>query len=399
MKKFKKIKNGNVTSPDGFMADGIFAGLKSAGEDKLDLGILISEYPCEWAATYTDNKIKSSSIDYCKEVKGKIKGIIVNSGSANCCVGEQGLIDARNITNKCEEIFQSKLPFLMSSTGVIGVEIPVGLIISSIEKFSPDISGGERFSRAIITTDSKTKNVSVEVNSKNGSYKIGGVAKGSGMIHPKMGTMLSYIKTDADISSSNLTKILRKSVKNSFNQIDIDGDTSTNDTVVVMSNGASNNKIDTKEDIDKFQEALDYVTQHLARLIAEDGEGISHLITVEVKGAKNENDALEVSNAVVSSSLVKTAIFGKDPNWGRIMMAIGNANAEILRDKIKIYVNGIQIAEEGKSISFHYQSVLSALNKFQIDIVIDLGIGDGRGMAWGSDLTEEYVIFNSAYTT
>ena len=399
MKKFKKIKNGNVTSPDGFMADGIFAGLKSAGEDKLDLGILISEYPCEWAATYTDNKIKSSSIDYCKEVKGKIKGIIVNSGSANCCVGEQGLIDARNITNKCEEIFQSKLPFLMSSTGVIGVEIPVGLIISSIEKFSPDISGGERFSRAIITTDSKTKNVSVEVNSKNGSYKIGGVAKGSGMIHPKMGTMLSYITTDADISSSNLTKILRKSVKNSFNQIDIDGDTSTNDTVVVMSNGASNNKIDTKEDIDKFQEALDYVTQHLARLIAEDGEGISHLITVEVKGAKNENDALEVSNAVVSSSLVKTAIFGKDPNWGRIMMAIGNANAEILRDKIKIYVNGIQIAEEGKSISFHYQSVLSALNKFQIDIVIDLGIGDGRGMAWGSDLTEEYVIFNSAYTT
>ena len=157
MKKFKKIKNGNVTSPDGFMADGIFAGLKSAGEDKLDLGILISEYPCEWAATYTDNKIKSSSIDYCKEVKGKIKGIIVNSGSANCCVGEQGLIDARNITNKCEEIFQSKSPFLMSSTGVIGVEIPVGLIISSIEKFSPDISGGERFSRAIITTDSKTK--------------------------------------------------------------------------------------------------------------------------------------------------------------------------------------------------------------------------------------------------
>ena len=399
MKKFKKIKNGNVTSPDGFMADGIFAGLKSEGEDKLDLGILISEYPCEWAATYTDNKIKSSSIDYCKEVKGKIKGIIVNSGSANCCVGEQGLIDARNITNKCEEIFQSKSPFLMSSTGVIGVEIPVGLIISSIEKFSPDISGGERFSRAIITTDSKTKNVSVEVNSKNGSYKIGGVAKGSGMIHPKMGTMLSYITTDADISSSNLTKILRKSVKNSFNQIDIDGDTSTNDTVVVMSNGASNNKIDTKEDIDKFQEALDYVTQHLARLIAEDGEGISHLITVEVKGAKNENDALEVSNAVVSSSLVKTAIFGKDPNWGRIMMAIGNANAEILRDKIKIYVNGIQIAEEGKSISFHYQSVLSALNKFQIDIVIDLGIGDGRGMAWGSDLTEEYVIFNSAYTT
>ncbi len=399
MENFKKIKNGTVTSPNGFFADGIFAGLKPEGDGKLDLGVLISEKPCEWAATYTDNKIKSSSIDYCKEVNGNIKGIIVNSGSANCCVGEQGLIDARNIAHKCQEIFQSESPFLLSSTGVIGVEIPVGLIINSIEKFKIDSKGGEKFSRAIITTDSKTKNIAIEVSSQKGSYSIGGVAKGSGMIHPKMGTMLSYITTDADITSSKMTKMLKNSVKNSFNQIDVDGDTSTNDTVVIMSNGMSQIKIDGKEEIDEFQKALDYVTKYLARLIAEDGEGISHLITVDVKGAKNDKDALEVSNTVVSSSLVKTAIFGKDPNWGRIMMAIGNANAEIFRDKIKIFVNGIQIAEEGKSISFHYQSVLSALNKFQIDIEIDLGISDGRGMAWGSDLTEEYVIFNSAYTT
>ena len=399
MENFKKIKNGTVTSPNGFFADGIFAGLKPEGDGKLDLGVLISEKPCEWAATYTDNKIKSSSIDYCKEVNGNIKGIIVNSGSANCCVGEQGLIDARNIAHKCQEIFQSEFPFLLSSTGVIGVEIPVGLIINSIEKFKIDSKGGEKFSRAIITTDSKTKNIAIEVSSQKGSYSIGGVAKGSGMIHPKMGTMLSYITTDADITSSKMTKMLKNSVKNSFNQIDVDGDTSTNDTVVIMSNGMSKIKIDGKEEIDEFQKALDYVTKYLARLIAEDGEGISHLITVDVKGAKNDKDALEVSNTVVSSSLVKTAIFGKDPNWGRIMMAIGNANAEIFRDKIKIFVNGIQIAEEGKSISFHYQSVLSALNKFQIDIEIDLGISDGRGMAWGSDLTEEYVIFNSAYTT
>lgn len=399
MKKFKKIKNGTVTSPEGFFADGIFAGLKSAGEDKLDLGIILSEEPCEWAATYTDNKIKSSSIDYCKEIKGKIKGIIVNSGSANCCVGDQGLVDSRDIANKCKEIFKSKEPFLMSSTGVIGVEIPVGLILNSIEKFNVGSKGGEKFSRAIITTDSKTKNVAVIVNSKNGSYKIGGVAKGSGMIHPKMGTMLSYITTDAGIKSKDLTTLLRKSVENSFNQIDIDGDTSTNDTVVVMSNGKSGINLNTEDEINEFKEALDYVTKYLAKLIAEDGEGISHLITVEVNGAKNNKDALSVSNAVVSSSLVKTAIFGKDPNWGRIMMAIGNADAEIIRDKIKIFVNGIQISEEGKSISFHYQSILSALDNFQIDIEIDLGIASGRGIAWGSDLTEEYVIFNSAYTT
>ncbi|MBA4715065.1 MAG: bifunctional glutamate N-acetyltransferase/amino-acid acetyltransferase ArgJ [Dehalococcoidia bacterium] len=399
MKKFKKIKKGTITSPAGFSADGIYAGLKSSGEDKLDLGILVSSEPCEWAATYTDNKIKSSSIDYCKEVKGKIKGIIVNSGSANCCVGDQGLIDSRDISLKCKEIFNSSVPFLMSSTGVIGVEIPVGLIMNSIEKFNIYSEGGEKFSRAIITTDSKTKNIAIEVNSKKGNYKIGGVAKGSGMVHPKMGTMLSFITTDVDINSDNLTTMLRKSVTNSFNQIDIDGDTSTNDTVVIMSNGMSRISLDSKEELNDFQEALDYLTKYLAKQIAEDGEGISHLITVEVNGAKNDKDALSVSNEVVSSSLVKTAIFGKDPNWGRIMMAIGNADAEIERDKIKIFVNGIQISESGKSISFHYQSVLSALDNFQIDIVIDLCIGKGRGMAWGSDLTEEYVVFNSAYTT
>ena len=399
MKKFKKIKKGTITSPAGFSADGIYAGLKSSGEDKLDLGILVSSEPCEWAATYTDNKIKSSSIDYCKEVKGKIKGIIVNSGSANCCVGDQGLIDSRDISLKCKEIFNSSVPFLMSSTGVIGVEIPVGLIMNSIEKFNIYSEGGEKFSRAIITTDSKTKNIAIEVNSKKGNYKIGGVAKGSGMVHPKMGTMLSFITTDVDINSDNLTTMLRKSVTNSFNQIDIDGDTSTNDTVVIMSNGMSRISLDSKEELNDFQEALDYLTKYLAKQIAEDGEGISHLITVEVNGAKNDKDALSVSNEVVSSSLVKTAIFGKDPNWGRIMMAIGNADAEIERDKIKIFVNGIQISEEGKSISFHYQSVLSALDNFQIDIEIDLCIGDGRGVAWGSDLTEEYVVFNSAYTT
>ena len=399
MKKFKKIKKGTITSPQGFLADGIYAGLKSAGEDKLDLGILVSDELCDWAATYTNNKIKSSSIDYCKEIEGKIKGIIVNSGSANCCVGNQGLIDSRDIASKCQEIFSSSGPFLMSSTGVIGVEIPVGLVINSIEKFNLNSKGGEKFSRAIITTDSKTKNISIEVNSEKGNYKIGGVAKGSGMVHPKMGTMLSFITTDAGINSDDLTSMLRESVNNSFNQIDIDGDTSTNDTVVIMSNGVSGINLSSDEELDEFQEALDYLTKFLAKQIAEDGEGISHLITVEVNGAKTDKDALSVSNAIVSSSLVKTAIFGKDPNWGRIMMAIGNADAEIERDKIKIFINGIQISEEGKSISFHYQSVLSALNNFQIDIEIDIGIGKGRGMAWGSDLTEEYVVFNSAYTT
>ena len=336
---------------------------------------------------------------YISEIKGKIRGVIVNRGSANWCVGYQGLADARKIAMLAKEKYSSKTPFLVSSTGVIGVEIPVGLIKKEIDNFNPSEAGGEKFSRAIITTDSKTKNICIEVKTAKGMFKIGGVAKGSGMIHPKMGTMLGYITTDALVDSKTLTDTLKKSVDISFNQIDIDGDTSTNDTVIIMANGMSGQEIKSETDKKIFSEATDYVSKFLARLIAEDGEGISHLITAEVVGAINDEDALKVSNAVISSSLVKTAVFGKDPNWGRIMMAIGNADAEMNRDKIKIYINGIQISEEGKSISFHYQSVLSALNNFNVDIKIDLGLGKGRGIAWGSDLTEEYVIFNSAYTT
>ncbi len=240
---------------------------------------------------------------------------------------------------------------------MIGVEIPVGLIKKEINNFNPSKVGGEKFSRAIITTDSKTKNICIEVKTSKGEFKVGGVAKGSGMVHPKMGTMLGYITTDASVDSKILTETLRESVNVSFNQIDIDGDTSTNDTVVIMANSTSGQEIVNESDKKIFSEAIQYVAKFLARLIAEDGEGISHLITSEVVGAINDEDALKVSNAVVSSSLVKTAVFGKDPNWGRIMMAIGNANAEMNRDKIKIYINGIQISEEGKSISFHYQSV------------------------------------------
>lgn len=399
MMNFKKIKNGTVSSPLGFLADGIFAGLKSPGPDKLDLGLLISETECEWAATYTSNQVKSASIDYCREIESKIQGIIVNSGSANCCVGEQGLLDARKMASMTKEYTNSKFPFLVSSTGVIGAEIPIGLVEKNISKFEATDAGGEKFSRAIITTDSKTKNIAISVKTDDGVFSVGGVAKGSGMIHPMMGTMLSYITTDAKVGSDILTRILRDSVDQSFNQVDVDGDSSTNDTVVLMANGKSGVEISSQLNTNIFSEAILYVSKFLAKLVAEDGEGISHLITVEVTGGLDDIQARNTAHSVVSSSLVKTAIYGKDPNWGRIMMAVGNTKSKIERDKIKMSINGIQIVEEGKSISFHYQSVISALNHFEVEINIDLGLGNGRGIAWGSDLTEEYVVFNSAYTT
>ena len=395
----KKIENGNIASPSGFLADGIYAGLKSPGKDKLDLGIVYSERECEWAATYTKNLVLSSSVEYCKNVRSKIQGVIVNSGSANCCVGIQGLTDAQKIADMVKDQMRSEFPFLVSSTGVIGVEIPVGLVQQNVSKFKLSKEGGEKFSRAIITTDSRTKNIGLSVETEEGVFAVGGVAKGSGMIHPRMGTLLSYITTDASVASSLLTKILRDCVDQSFNQIDVDGDTSTNDTVVIMANGESNVGVEEGRNYQVFYEAIMKVCTDLAKMIAEDAEGVTHLITVEVYEAIDDLDARKLAHAVVSSNLVKTAVYGKDPNWGRIMMALGNADAKLDKDLIKIHVNEIQIVEDGKSISFHHESVVSALNNFNVSISISLGLGDGRGMAWGSDLSEEYVIFNSAYTT
>ena len=396
----KIIKNGSITTPKGFKAGAVYAGLKSPGEDKYDLGIIYSSSPSNWAGVFTKNKIVSPSVVLSKSLPDIIQGVVVNSGSANCCVGDQGMSDARELVDLTKKHLNSDLDFVLCSTGVIGVELPMGLIRENLGKINVNDSGGSDFSKSIITTDTITKEISIEIEHDGEKIHISGVAKGSGMIHPNMATMLAFITTDAKSESSYLKKVLKNVVEKTFNQIDVDGDTSTNDSVILLANGESGQKIDENSSMhDDFLKGLHIVAEDLSKKIAIDAEGAQHLITAKVQGAINSVEARLIAKEIVSSNLVKTAVYGRDPNWGRIMMAIGNSDSNIKEDKIKIFINDIQIVEEGKSIPFNPTSVIAALTKSEVEILVDLGIGNGDGCAWGSDLTEEYVVFNSAYRT
>ena len=396
----KIIKNGSITTPKGFKAGAVYAGLKSPGEDKYDLGIIYSSSPSNWAGVFTKNKIVSPSVVLSKSLPDIIQGVVVNSGSANCCVGDQGMSDARELVDLTKKHLNSDLDFVLCSTGVIGVELPMGLIRENLGKINVNDSGGSDFSKSIITTDTITKEISIEIEHDGEKIHISGVAKGSGMIHPNMATMLAFITTDAKSESSYLKIVLKNVVDKTFNQIDVDGDTSTNDSVILLANGESGQKIDENSSMhDDFLKGLHIVAEDLSKKIAIDAEGAQHLITAKVQGAINSVEARLIAKEIVSSNLVKTAVYGRDPNWGRIMMAIGNSDSNIKEDKIKIFINDIQIVEEGKSIPFNPTSVIAALTKSEVEILVDLGIGNGDGCAWGSDLTEEYVVFNSAYRT
>ena len=394
------ITEGSIVSPKGFKAGATYAGLKSPGQDKYDLGIIYSTAPSNWAGVFTKNKIVSPSVVFSKSLPDKIQGVVVNSGSANCCVGDQGMSDAKELVDLTKKHMNTDLNFVLCSTGVIGVELPMGLIRENIRKIKVNESGGSDFAKSILTTDTITKEISVEIENNGSKIRIAGVAKGSGMIHPNMATMLAFITTDVKAESSYLKKILNSVVDKTFNQIDIDGDSSTNDSVILMANGESHENVEYNSPFhDRFVEGLNIVAEDLCKKIAGDAEGAQHLITARVMGAFDSLQARSVAREVVSSNLVKTAVYGRDPNWGRIMMAIGNSDSQINEEKIKIFINDIQIVEEGKSIPFNPPSVIAALAKREVEILIDLGIGNGKGSAWGSDLTEEYVVFNSAYRT
>ena len=399
----KIIENGSISSPKGFKSGAIFAGIKTPGEDKKDIGILFSDEPCTVAGTYSQNSILSPSVTLTKErvnSKRKIRGLVANSGCANCSVGEQGYLDAKettNITAKFLNVDEEEI--LVASTGIIGIELPMALMREYIPKISISNDYGKEFAKSILTTDKKTKEIALVIELGDQRVNLAGVAKGSGMIHPNMATMLAFITTDAKIEKELLQKILSEAIKKSFNQTDVDGDQSTNDTVLIFANGKSGVNIDHKDISNVFSEAVTKICQYLAKEIAKDGEGASKLIEVTVEGAKSDNDALLASRSVASSLLVRTAVYGRDTNWGRILMAVGKTGIDLEESKIDLYINEIQIASEGKAIAYNVQSVITALGKEEVSIKVSLNIGSGYGQAWGSDLTEEYVIFNSAYTT
>jgi glutamate N-acetyltransferase/amino-acid N-acetyltransferase len=400
---FKHIKKGNICSAKGFLSGSIYSGIKSPGLEKKDIGIIYSEHNCVSAGTFTQNSIVSPSVTWTKSIidKGNIRAIVANSGCANTSVGEQGFIDAKEmalITSKALDLDLDSVA--VASTGIIGVELPMALMRKYIPQIEISKNDGNGFARSILTTDKRTKEMAVSFDIGESKVTIGGVSKGSGMIHPNMATMLAFITTDIDINESILKNVLTNAVNKSFNQISVDGDQSTNDTVLILANGqAKNKKINTEEEAETFASALNEVCIFLAKEIARDGEGNTRLIEATVNGAKSQKDANKSSRSIVSSNLVKTAVYGRDPNWGRIMMAVGASEIELEESKIEIFVNDIQIVAEGKTTPYNNQSVVIAMNQDLIRLTVNLNIGKSSGTAWGSELTEEYVVFNSAYTT
>jgi glutamate N-acetyltransferase / amino-acid N-acetyltransferase len=399
------LSQGSVTSPRGFFAGATYAGIKKKFKETLDLGILYSEVTCNAAAVFTTNKIKAAPVILDQEKiqqYGKARAVIINSGCANACTGEQGLKDAittADLVGKSLGISPSEV--MVSSTGVIGVPLPVEKIAEGIPRIALSRDGGHDLTRAIMTTDTKPKETAVKVKTGQVEFTIGGTAKGAGMIHPDMATMLCFITTDAAVDSKFLSLTLKNAVESSFNMISVDGDMSTNDTVLLMANGLTGNPLITNGSAfaEDFQQALDMVCTYLAKSIARDGEGATRMIEVLVNGAKDIRDARLAARTIASSPLVKTAVHGCDPNWGRIIAAAGRSGAEVIQDKSDVYIGDMCLLRSGMPLAFDKKIAAAKLDCDEVKLRVDLNLGNASATAWGCDLSEEYVVINSEYTT
>lgn len=397
------ITNGTVTSPQGFLAGATSAGIK-AGAQRLDLAMLFSTAPCVAAGVLTTNRVAAAPVLLCREhlAEGKARAVVANSGCANACTGDQGLANARETA----ALAAAKLGLpvsqvLVLSTGVIGVNLPMDRIRSGIDRLALSHSGGDDLARAIITTDTRTKQTAFSFQAGDATARIGGVAKGAGMIHPNMATMLSIITTDARVEPAFLQDALRQAADISFNMISIDGDTSTNDTVLLLANGlAGNSLIDSASpDREAFQEALNRTCIYLAKEVARDGEGANCLIEVHVEGAASAEEARAAARTIVSSPLVKSAVYGADPNWGRILAALGRSGAQLQEPRLAVFIGDLCVLKDGQPLYFDADAARSLLKCPEVSLRVQLGLGTGEARGWGCDLTEEYVIINSAYTT
>ena len=396
-----KVIEGNVASPLGFSADGLHAGFKKR---KLDFGWIVSEVPASVAGVYTTNKVIAAPLivtrQSVKKAK-KMKAIVVNSGVANSCTGVQGMEDAYTMQKWTAEKLGVEPDLVgVASTGVIGDLLPMDTLKTGLSKLVVN-GNSDDFSKAILTTDTMVKTVAVTEKFGRDEVTMAGVAKGSGMIHPNMATMLAFITCDANISSETLQLALSQNVETTFNQITVDGDTSTNDMVLVMSNGCTLNTelLPNTPEFDKFSAMLNYVMQELAKMIAKDGEGASKLIEVNVKNAPNALDARMMAKSVVGSSLVKTAIFGEDPNWGRILAAVGYAGVDVPVDNIDIYLGDVPVMLKSSPVEFEAEEMQDVMHEDEITITVDLHAGEAQGKAWGCDLSYDYVKINALYRT
>ena len=405
-----KIIAGNVCAPLGFRANGVHCGIRRS-KSKRDLSLIVSDVPCSAAAVYTQNLVKGAPLLVTQRhiADGRAQAVIVNSGITNTCNA-----DGVEVAEKMAELAADQLglkpeDICVASTGVIGQPLDLTPVREGlpglVAGLARDTEHGEFAAQGIMTTDTRMKEIAVEFTAGGKTCRIGGIAKGSGMIHPNLATMLVFITTDCAVSPEMLKKALSSDVTRTFNMTSVDGDTSTNDNVVLLANGLAGNEEITSEgpDFTSFMQALNTITVHLCRMIAGDGEGATKMLECTVSNAKTEKDARTVAKAVITSSLVKTAMFGSDANWGRVLCATGYSGADVDVTKVELSFRSkagvIDVCRDGSGIPFSEEIAKKVLSEKEIEILIDLHDGEGKATAWGCDLTYDYVKINGDYRT
>ncbi|MEA3407153.1 MAG: bifunctional glutamate N-acetyltransferase/amino-acid acetyltransferase ArgJ [Chloroflexota bacterium] len=408
-KSIEPIEGGSVTSTPGFEAAGVSCGLKMQGE--LDLALVHAGQPCADAAVFTTNAFKAAPVLYDQRIltknPGGLRAVVINSGCANACTGERGMRDAEETAGRAAEALGiAPDDVMVMSTGVIGEFLPMEKILPGVEQaaraLSSKVAAGHAVARAIMTTDTRPKERAARVNMQKGSCTIAGMAKGSGMIHPNMATLLSLLTTDAPITPDLAQAALDEAVDRSFHRITVDGDTSTNDTVLLMANGQANMPIIVEQDSAAYRgfvEGLSAVALDLAKDVIRDAEGATHFIEITVRGARTFGDAKRAAMSVATSSLVKAAIYGEDANWGRIICAVGYSGVDIDPDRVSVWLDDLQLVRDGAPYHIDEERASALLERRDVCISVDLGLGDAQTTVWTSDLTHEYVTINAHYRT
>lgn len=404
-----KVVDGGVTAAKGFQAAATAAEIKY--KDRSDMAMIYSEVPCKAAGTFTTNVVKAAPVLFDKKVVEEspyVQAVVVNAGIANACTGQEGYSYCEKTAKAAAaELDVPEDAVLVASTGVIGMQLPMERLEAGIKMLAPKLNNSREAAHeaacAIMTTDTKSKEVAVTFEVDGKEVTVGGMCKGSGMIHPNMCTMLGFLTTDVNISKELLQEALREDVKETYNMISVDGDTSTNDTVLLLANGLAGNEEITEKNQDyyKFCEALNYVNTQIAKMMAGDGEGATALFEVQVVGAKTKEDARVLSKAVICSSLTKAAIFGHDANWGRILCAMGYSGVQFDPEKVDLFFESkagkIQLIENGVALDYSEEEATKILSEPEVTAIADVKMGKESATAWGCDLTYDYVKINADY--
>ena len=404
-----KLIEGGVTAAKGFLSASTAAGIKY--RDRMDMAMIYSETPCTAAGTFTTNIVKAAPVKWDQEIvssSSKAQAVVINAGIANACTGQEGYGYCKATAQAVAEVLGiEEGSVLVASTGVIGMQLPIDRIVAGVKTMAPVLEGslesGAQSAQAIMTTDTKRKEAAVQVELGGKMVTIGGMCKGSGMIHPNMCTMLGFITTDAAVSKEMLQQMLSEDVEDTYNMVSVDGDTSTNDTVLLLANGmAGNPEIREKnQDYEVLKEALHVVNETLAKKIAGDGEGCTALFEVQVVGAASKEQAKVLAKSVITSNLTKAAIFGHDANWGRILCAMGYSGADFDPEKVDLFFESasgrLQIIENGVALNYSEEEATRILSQPEVTAIADIKMGAAKATAWGCDLTFDYVKINADY--